>query len=155
MNKKRCWRNISLYFHLKRFLPNFNGKYFEIFNSLNLSFLKIAKIAKKQILKEYLQYAAKFCSWFFFCGLIKLKKVFDKNSKVQLFLCLYSDGLNLRHFKLRVIDLTEFIVWNIWGLWHSLCHNWPPHVVFYITQKVLVWGCWNFLTFLTYPKPSV
>ena len=33
---------------------------------------------------------------------------------------------------------------------------WPPPVVFfYITQKVLVWGCWNFLTFLTYPKPSL
>ena len=92
---------------------------------------------------------------FFFCGLIKLKKVFDKNSKVQLFLCLYSDGLNLRHFKLRVIDLTEFIVWNIWGLWHSLCHNWPPHVVFYITQKVLVWGFWNFCClFLNTQSPA-
>ena len=31
-----------------------------------------------------------------------------------------------------------------------------PLVVFFcITQKVLVWGCWNFLTFLTYPKPSL
>ena len=31
----------------------------------------------------------------------------------------------------------------------------PPVVFFYITQKVLVWGCWNFLTFPTYPKPSI
>ena len=35
---------------------------------------------------------------------------------------------------------------------------WPsplPCSFFYITQKVLVWGCSNFLTFLTYPKPSL
>ena len=30
----------------------------------------------------------------------------------------------------------------------------PPCSFFYITQKVLVWGCWNFLTFPTNPKPS-
>ena len=32
---------------------------------------------------------------------------------------------------------------------------WPPCSFFYITRKVLVWGCWNFLTFPTYPKPSL
>ena len=32
---------------------------------------------------------------------------------------------------------------------------WPPCSFFYITQKVLGWGCWNFLTFPTYPKPSL
>ena len=31
----------------------------------------------------------------------------------------------------------------------------PPCSFFYITQKVLVWGCWNFLTFPKYPKPSL
>ena len=30
-----------------------------------------------------------------------------------------------------------------------------PCSFFYITQKVLVWGCWNFLTFPKYPKPSL
>ena len=31
----------------------------------------------------------------------------------------------------------------------------PTAVLFYITQKVLVWGCWHFLTFPKYPKPSL
>ena len=31
----------------------------------------------------------------------------------------------------------------------------PPCSFFYITQTVLVWGGWNFLTFPTYPKPSL
>ena len=30
----------------------------------------------------------------------------------------------------------------------------PPCSFFYITQKVLVSGCGNFLTFPKYPKPS-
>ena len=29
----------------------------------------------------------------------------------------------------------------------------PPLSFFYITQKILVWGCWNFQTFPKYPKP--
>ena len=30
-----------------------------------------------------------------------------------------------------------------------------PLFFFYITQKVFVWGCWNFLTFRKYLKPSL
>ena len=97
------------------------------------------------------------------------RKIFQSQILPPLFppsLSFIYTGLLTKH------EISEKTLWNL----HSLClfHNihcalqlltlfllgggsiWPPLVVFfYITQKVLVWGCWNFLTFLTYPKPSL
>ena len=51
--------------------------------------------------------------------------------------------------KLIHFHLTLFLLWR-GSIWPP-----PPCSFFYITQKVLVWGCWNFLTFPIYPKPTL
>ena len=43
--------------------------------------------------------------------------------QIQLFVIsksLQPDNVNLRYFKLRIFDLTVFIVWNTKGLWHCV-----------------------------------
>ena len=44
--------------------------------------------------------------------------VFAMNSNFLISISLQPDGVNLRYVNLRLIDLTEFIVWNISGLRH-------------------------------------
>ena len=44
--------------------------------------------------------------------------VFVTNSNYLIPISLQSDDINLCYFKLRLLDLTEFIVWNIKGLRH-------------------------------------
>ena len=51
-----------------------------------------------------------------FNDLTKKKKkelVFATSSNFLISISLESDGVNLWYFKLRLIDLTEFIVWNL------------------------------------------
>ena len=42
--------------------------------------------------------------------------VFATNSNLSFLYILQPDGVNLSYFKIRIFDLTEFIVWNILDL---------------------------------------
>ena len=41
-----------------------------------------------------------------------------KKSNFLILISLQPDGVNLWYFKLRLLDLTEIIVWNVYGLRH-------------------------------------
>ena len=54
-------------------------------------------------------------------GLVQQKNwVFASNSDFLIPISLQTDGVNPWYFKLRSFDLTEFVVWNIWGLRHGV-----------------------------------
>ena len=47
---------------------------------------------------------------------VKFCNLLERNSNFLIPIYFQPNGVNLWHFKLRLINLTEFIVWNISGL---------------------------------------
>ena len=84
---------------------------------------------------------------------------------IQLFSLMKFGPLHIQHFTSIVLTVTFWFDGTRWKYCTTVSLNpipaggesiWPPpRSFFYITQKVLVRGCWNFLNFPTYPKPSL
>ena len=76
--------------------------------------------------------------------------VFATNSNFLIPISVQPDDENLRHFKLRLFDLTEFIVWNIWGLRH-----WMAKILEFVAKlNSFLPKCTYLAPYLLYPPPG-
>ena len=102
-------------FYILRLITIHIKQYLLLLKGMKLKYLRF------EFFNKTITFETKHCFIHFFPGYLSLKLrnwVFATNSDFTIAISLQPDGINLWYFKLSLLDLKWFIVWNIKGPRH-------------------------------------
>ena len=104
------------------------------YSYLNYDWIIIRRMKRKQKWETYRKINNRVGYFFIYPLTLQRNWVFVTNSEFIIPNSSEPNVVNLWYFKLILFDLTEFIVWNIKGLWH-----WNPKILGLEKQSLWQW----------------